>query len=90
MKLDKVKCSVIPFFFKLIFIEMQLLFNVVLVSGIEQSDSFIHLLLFSLWVVSHSSVAIWTIDSQIPLSIGLSKQAYWRGVPEPRIFLTQG
>ena len=38
------------------------------------------------------SVTPWTIDHQAPLSIGLSRQEYWSGLPlpTPGIFPTQG
>ena len=49
------------------------------------------LLLFSCSVVSDSFVTPWTVAHQAPLSIGLPRREYWRGLPflSPGIFLTQ-
>ena len=48
--------------------------------------------LFCISVVSDSIVTPWTVAHQAPLSMGLSRQAYWSGLPfpSPGIFPTQG
>ena len=53
------------------------MFNVALDSGTEQSDAFIRLLLLSRYVVP--TVTLCTIASQIPVSVGISRQGYWCG-----------
>ena len=43
---------------------------------------------------SNSSVTLWTVALQAPLSVGFPRQEYWSGLPFPSpgqgIFLTQG
>ena len=41
------------------------------------------LLLFSCWVVSESFVTPWTVARQVPLSMKISRQEYWSGLPFP-------
>ena len=41
------------------------------------------LLLLSCSVVSNSFATPWTVACQAPLSMGFSKQEYWRGLPFP-------
>ena len=50
------------------------------------------LLLFSHSVMSNSSVTPWTLACRDPLSMGFSRQEYWRGLlfPFPGYLLTQG
>ena len=40
-------------------------------------------MLFSCSVVSSSFATPWTITRQAPLSMGLSRQEYWSGLPFP-------
>ena len=42
-----------------------------------------HLLLFSRQVMSNSLVTPWTVDQQVPLSMGFPRQEYWSGLPFP-------
>ena len=35
------------------------------------------------WVMSDFLVTPWTVAHQAPLSMGLSRQAYWSGLPRP-------
>ena len=41
------------------------------------------LLLFSHYIVSNSSMTLWTIACQDVLSMEFSRQEYWRGLPFP-------
>ena len=41
-------------------------------------------------VVSRLFVTPWTVGCQAPLSMGFSRQEYWRGLPLQGIFPTQG
>ena len=74
--------------------EVQLINNVMIVSGIQQSDSVIHIHTFILFQilfpfsVSHFSyvrlfVTPWTVSHQSPLSMGFSTQEYWSRSPFP-------
>ena len=40
---------------------------------------------FSHSVMSDSSVTLWTVAHQAPLSMGLSRQEYWSGLPSPSL-----
>ena len=40
-------------------------------------------LLFSRYVVSDSFVTPWIVAHQVPLSMGFSRQEYWRELPFP-------
>ena len=42
-------------------------------------------LLFSCSVVSSSSVTLWTVARQAPLSVGFPRQEYWSGLPFPSL-----
>ena len=74
--------------------EVQLINNVMIVSGIQQSDSVIHIHTFILFQilfpfsVSHFSyvrlfVTPWTVSHQAPLSMEFFRQEYWSGSPFP-------
>ena len=77
-------------------------YNVVLVSGIQQSDSVIdiyvcvythiYLLLFSHSFVSDSLETLWTVAPKALLSMGFYRQEYWSGLPFPSLgdLLSQG
>ena len=68
---------------------IELIYNVVLVSGVQQSDSVIHIRTHvCVCMLSHSShvqlfSTIWTIDHQAPLFMGFSMQEEWSGLPFP-------
>ena len=51
-----------------------------------------HMCTHSVALVMTNSAPLWTVALQSPLSIGLSRQEYWSGLPCPLlgIFLTQG
>jgi len=51
--------------------------------ALESESPGFELLLFSLSVVSDSSVTLWTVARQAPLSMGFSWQEYWSGLPFP-------
>ena len=51
--------------------------------GLFWDPNYIHLLLFSHSVLSESSVALWTVALQAPLSMGFSSQEYWSGLLFP-------
>ena len=62
------------------------------------SDYFSSLTITTITVLSHISRVqvfgtLWTVACQAPLSLGLSRQEYWSGLPRPPpgdgIFLTQ-
>ena len=38
---------------------------------------------FNCSVVSNSFATLWTIDHQVPLSVGFPRQEYWSGLPFP-------
>ena len=76
------------------FIEIWLIYNIVLISGVQQSDSFIYiyiylyLYLYSCMLLSHFScvwlfATPWTIAHQASLSMEFSRQEYWSGLPFP-------
>ena len=58
----------------------ELIYNVVLVSGVQQSDSVIHICTYvCVCVLSHSSrvqlfSTLWTVDHKAPLFTGFSTQ----------------
>ena len=61
--------------------------NVVLVSGVQQCNSVIHIHeseSVSYLVMSDSLVAPWTVAHQVPLSMGFSRQENWNGDPFSR------
>ena len=60
------------------FIGVQLIYNIVLVSGVEQSDSVLYIYACVLSHFSHVqlSVTLWTVAHQAPLSKGFSRQEY--------------
>ena len=69
----------------LVFVGVQLIHNIVLVSGVRQSESVIHIHVRTC-LLSHFScvlvfVTLWTIAHQAPLSMGFSRQEYWSGLP---------
>ena len=45
------------------------------------AKSWIHLLLFSCKVMSNSFETSWTVAHHTSLSMGLSRQEYWSGLP---------
>ena len=59
--------------------------SVVLVSGIQQSESFIHIHVCVLNCFSCVQLFanLWTVACQAPLSMGFSRQEYWSGLPFP-------
>ena len=60
-----------------------MIYNVVLLSSAQQSDSVTHTCAcchFSrVWLL----VTLWTATCQAPLSMGFSRQEYWSGLPCP-------
>ena len=56
-----------------------MIYSVALVSGIQQSDSATCVRS----VMSNSLQSPWTVADQAPLSMGLSRQDYWSGLPFP-------
>ena len=74
--------------------------NVVLVLGVQQSDSVIdiyvythiYLLLFSRSFMADSLETPWTVAPQAPLAMGFYRQEYWSGLPfpSPGDLLSQG
>ena len=75
----------LSYIFILFFIEVWLIYNIVLVSGVQQSDSvlYIYARMLSHFSCVQLSVTLWTIARQAPLSIGFSRQEYWSGLPCP-------
>ena len=69
---------------KTIFIEAELIYNVVLIAAIQPSDSVLHV---KVKVKSLSHVrpfaTPWTAAYQAPPSMGFSRQEYWSGMPFP-------
>ena len=65
---------------------MQCIYNVVLVSGVQQSDSVVRrhgrACAWSLSCVQLFATP-WTVACQAPLSMGFSGQEYWSGLPLP-------
>ena len=57
-----------------------MLYSVVFVSAVQQSGSAIHT---HVCVLRHIQLFAtpWTIACQAPLSLGFSRQGYWRGLP---------
>ena len=59
---------------------VELLYNVMLVSGVQQIDLVIHIHIYvCACMLSHSShvqlfLTLWTVDHQAPLSMGFSRQ----------------
>ena len=69
-------------FFKMFSVEVQLFYNAVLVSAVQQSE-----LVTCVWL-SHCRrvrlfAASWTVTHQAPLSTGRSRQEYYSGLPCP-------
>ena len=77
-------------------IHMLLIYSVMLVSGVHQSDciyiyTYICILFFRLFsimwrmcsVVSNSLQSFSTVAHQVPLSMGFFRQGYWSGLPFP-------
>ena len=67
-------------FFKLISIEVQLLYNVVFLSTIQQSESTVK---EKVLIISCIQLFPWTVAHQTPLSMGFSRQEYQSGLPFP-------
>ena len=65
---------------------MQCIYNVVLVSGVQQSDSVVRrhgrACAWSLSCVQLFATP-WTVACQAPLSMGFSRKEYWSGLPCP-------
>ena len=65
---------------------MWLIYNVVLISAVQQRDSLIHTYICvhtqSLSHVKFFSLP-WAIAHQVPLSMGFPRQEYWSGLPFP-------
>ena len=62
-----------------------MLYNVVLVSAIQQRESAVRI---HAWVLSRFSCvqlfsSLWSVARQAPLSMGFSRQEYWSGLPCP-------
>ena len=76
------------FIIKKNFIEISLIYNVVLVSGVQQSDSVkcvyicLYVCVFSCSVMSDSAIP-WSVACQAPLPMTFSGQEYWSGLPFP-------
>ena len=60
------------------FIRVQLIYNAVLVSRVQFSESVIYSCTLSLVQLF---VTPWTVAHQTPLSMGFSRQEYWSGLP---------
>ena len=69
------------------------MYKVVLVSGIQQSDSYIHVCVLSRFSCVQLFSTPQTVALQAPLSMGFSRQEYWSdchtllqgGLPDPGI-----
>ena len=76
------------FIIKKNFIEISLIYNVVLVSGVQQSDSVkcvyicLYVCVFSCSVMSNSAIP-WSVACQAPLPMAFSGQESWSGLPFP-------
>ena len=62
-----------------------MLYNVVLVSAIQQHESAVSI---HVWVLSRFSCvqlfsSLWSVARQAPLSMGFSRQEYWSGLSCP-------
>ena len=66
-------------------IEVQLIYNVVLVSGVQQSDSVMcmYVCVLSCFSCVQLFVTLWTAACQALLSVGFSRQEYCSGQPFP-------
>ena len=77
--------------FKTIFVRVQSLHSVVLVSALQQNECHV-----PCWALSRSRVRLcataWTVVPQAPLCVGFLRQEYWSVLPcpPPGIFPTQG
>ena len=62
-----------------------MIYNVVLVSGVQQNESVIHRHMCVLRCLScvWPFVTLWTIAHQVPLPMGFSRQEYGSGLPGP-------
>ena len=62
----------------------QLIYNVLLTSIGQQSDSVIHMCVYAdLFSCIQLFVTLWNVACQAPLSMGFSRQEYWSGLPWP-------
>ena len=74
--------TVLPYYFFFL-IKIELIYNVMLIYALQQSNSDIYIYIYSRVLLF---VTLWTVACQTPLSMGFSRQEYWSGLP----FLSSG